>query len=208
MKTVLFRAEDVLELIERYGCFDNFFPTDFAYARARLTTFRGADEWIAVLEVIGYETEGGFVSNIMSACGNKLAQDKRGIRGPIVDLLRRDYCREPRWNWSIVLLPSPDSKDYPYFEEDENGVVLNPLDFTVSVRGYVRRYALTGKDYAAYGIDVYKQISNPRIDALIKIIRYLCFAQPESMFHAPAEILSKLGRNEAMPIVNIRNRES
>jgi len=200
MRTVVFRSEDILESIERHGCFDNFFPIGFAYARARLTAFRDSDEWIVALEVIGYETKGGFVSNIMSACGNKLTRKNRRDGGLIEDLLRKGSRTKPRWDWSIALLPSPASKDYPYFEEDENGIALNPFDFTVSVRGYVRRYVLTREDYAAQGIDISRQISNPGIDALVKITRYLCFAQPESMFHAPAEILSRLGRNEAIPV--------
>ncbi len=197
----MFRAEDILEFLEHHGCFDNFLPIDFAYAGARLTAFRDSDEWIVAIEVIGYDIKSGFVVNIMSACGSRLAQDRRKVKDLIGYLLRNKSHNEPRWDWSLVLLPDPNSKDYPYFEEDERGgIVLNLFDFTVSIHGYVKRHVLTSRDYSKQGIDVSRQISDQGIDALVKVVRYLCSAQPESMFHRPAEILRRFGRHEKIPV--------
>lgn len=198
---MMVEATTILKLLERYQCFDNFFPVYFAYAGARLTAFRDSDEWIVALEVIGYDSKGDFVTNIMSACGNKLIQHEGGVKGQIKRLLKPSSSEELPWYRDIVLLPDPTSKSYPHFEEDENGtIVLNPLDFRVSIRGYVRRFMPTYEDYERQGIDLSKRTSAPEIDALVKIVRYLCATQPESLFHAPIEILSRLGRSATIPV--------
>lgn len=150
-------------------------PADCGYARARLTAYRSPEEWLTVIEIIGFYSEAVLCLNDVEAFGNKLRRSKR-------------------WFDELVLSPPKEVRSYPHFEEDEQGTILiNPLDFVVEVRGKKRHFALTPQDYARLGINLQERTAG-EIDALIKVLRLLTYIIPEDLFFSDAELLERLGR--------------
>jgi hypothetical protein len=149
---------------------------DWGYARARLTAFRSEVEWLTIFEFIVYDSEAGYCMNSIHSFGNTLAEDKRRI----VD--------------GSILTPSEDSPDFPFFEEDEEGnIVLNPLDFTVMIRGVKAHFLVAPEEYAQLGINL-EQKTAGAIDPLIKILRFLAYTTPNRFFLSDAEMLKRLSR--------------
>lgn len=149
---------------------------DWGYARARLTAFRSEDEWLTVFEFIVYDSEAGYCMNSIHSFGNKLVEGKRQIED------------------GAILTPPEDSLHFPFFEEDEEGnILLNPLDFTVMLRGVKEHFLVTPEEYAQLGINL-EQKTAGAIDPLIKILRLLAYRAPNRFFLSDAEILRRLSR--------------
>ncbi len=151
---------------------------DVEYASARLTSFRSQDEWLTMFEIIGFDTEAGSCLNDIHAHGNKIPRSKYWFSHQVID-------------------PLEDSPSYPWFETDILGnSTINPLDFTVEVKGEVRSYSLKTEDYQRYGIE----LGNPDVDALTKILRYLCSSAPDDVFLTNQEQLQLVGRPADLPV--------
>jgi hypothetical protein len=156
-------------------------PADFGYARAKLTVFRSSKEWLTTFEVIGYDSEAGECINQLNAHGSRLSSKRRAMFFTVVE-------------------PARKSRHYPYFDEDEAGnILLDPLDFTVVINEQEYHFVLSTEDFLKLGIDV-KQKSAGEIDAIVKILRWLCYEHPEKVFFPPLRILQELGVPQTLPV--------
>jgi hypothetical protein len=155
-------------------------PADFGYARARLTVYRSDAEWLTIIELIGYESESGECLNEVYAQGNMLPS-KRNT------------------HFVTVLEPPKHSAYFPYFEDEEGNILLNPLDFTVEIYGVQHHFAPSLADYAKLGIDLARTTAG-EIDAIVKILRYLTYTYSELVFLDARKILRMFRRPEDLPL--------
>ncbi|GAB4164748.1 MAG: hypothetical protein Fur0021_40330 [Candidatus Promineifilaceae bacterium] len=171
----------ILEEWDELRSFPPIPPADFGYARARLTIYRSDVEWLTVFELVGYESESGECLNEVYAQGNRLAS-KRNV------------------HFVTFLKPPENSALYPDFDEDEEGnILLNPLDFTVQIYGQQHHFTPPPEDYTNLGIDLDQKTAG-EIDAIVKILRYLCYKRPGLMFLDHREILRIFRRPEDLPV--------
>jgi len=142
---------------------------NYPLATARLTAFRGPDEWLIAFEIIAYAVkEGGFV-NVVFAYGNRL--------------------EEPGWQTQIpVVTPAPNQPIW-----DRKGEFLLDLsDFQVEVRGSKQTFSPTANDYARAGIRPDSEMAPP-----LQLIRFLAYLRPGQLFLTDSELLEAVGAKDS-----------
>jgi hypothetical protein len=161
----------ILEQMDNYAkSFD--FPTlnnwHWRMGKARLTSFLGADEWLVVFEVVGFDVKSYAFENVIYAYGNKI--DKPGFQTGI------DVLEQP-----------PDKP----FEDDEGNTLINLSNFSVIIKGEERHFSPTAEDYVHAGI-----LPHLEMEPAAKVLRWLCFLLPDEFLLTDAEILHLLQRPE------------
>jgi hypothetical protein len=145
----------ILEDIDKHALEFNFPVLDNAYvefAAARLSAFRGIQDWLICFEVLGFSTrEGAFVDDLY-AYGSCI--DKGG------------YFSEHT--------PLNSAEEHPFFDGETNACIADWSNWSAKVNGRVMSFSPTRDEYAQAGI-VINRGPGPGSLKEVELMRFLIY---------------------------------
>jgi len=170
----------------RNAQFPIFDGANWAFARARLTTFRSSREWIVLFELIVHQITMGDFNNLIYVYGNRVKQtgflQAQRVASPSPD---EKFSREGVW--------TPDLFDF--------GVVIKSSN-------QVKQFKPAPGDYADIGANSrYANGNTSSVDAemehirqLTAILRFLSYEIPDQLFLPHEKLLELSGRSPSIPL--------
>lgn len=163
--------ERILEQMDREAAEYHFPMLNNVYLRGadvRLTVYANVSEWLVVFQQIAVMEERDFV-NVVSAYGNQISK--------------------PGTQQVVLVVEAPAGGR---IRDENEHLSLDMWDFTIVIKGLVRHFAPTAKDYADAGVDI-----DDDAPASAKILRLLAAQIPEDLFLSDDQLLRICDRFEA-----------
>lgn len=142
-----------------------YYPADI-----KMTVFRGRREWLIAVQELAYAIKDKMFVDTVFGYGNSVPKPGVIVSQQIVSEL----------------------EGQPFFGDDDSTgrFLLDPMRFSLRIRGQAESFELSEQDYAALGIDVGDQA----MPSQAKVIRLLSGQVPDRLFLVPGELLALVAK--------------